>query len=105
MIPDTKNIFKHEEKEKAFKKRYGKDVNISISYHTHNGKFESMNDIRAIRMMFTFKNNEYYLTEYFKEADTDYVLFEYTVGSRVIKNKYDRFLDAEVSLVDKIAEV
>ncbi len=97
--PDTKNIFKSDEKEKAFKKRYGKNVKITITYEMDG------NLIKEYTLRFqSEKGNHYVITEYLKNDVTDYVLFGYHYNGKVIENKYNRFIDAEIALSDKLAE-
>jgi uncharacterized surface anchored protein len=105
MILDEKDIFKKKEKAEAIRKRYGKEVTINIYYETNNGEMKTMDDLKfQVLDIFSFKNKRYKITEYFKSGLTDYVTLEYNINGRIIKNKFDRFLDAEVSMVDKIAE-
>lgn len=99
-IADAKNIFKSEGREEAFARRYGKNVRITISYEL-DGK-----NIKELTQQFQSPNNKVYaLTEYFKENQTtDYVILSCRRNERNFEYKFDRFLDAEVSLVDIMAE-
>lgn len=99
-VADSKNIFKSEERQKAFNKRYGKDARITISYEL-NGK-----NLKELTQQFQSANNKVYsLTEYFTENQTtDYCLLCCRRNGKNYEYKFDRFLDAEVSLVDLIAE-
>lgn len=103
--PDTKNVFKSEEKEKAFKKRYGKKVNVSVTYDTKTDKFESMDDLSEYTVRFeSDKGHHYAITEYLVNGDTDYVIFSYIVNNKNYENKFDRYVDAEITLADRISE-
>lgn len=99
-IADTKNIFKSEEREKAFKRRYGKDVKITITYEMNGNK------LKELTMRFQSVNNKVYsLTEYFTDIETtDYCILCSRRDGRNFEYRFDRFLDAEISLVDMIAE-
>lgn len=99
-LPDTKNIFKSEEREKAFKRRYGKDVKITITYEMNGNK------IKELTMRFQSVNNKVYsLTEYFTPVETtEYCLLCCRRNGRNFEYRFDRFLDAEISLVDMISE-
>jgi hypothetical protein len=99
-VSDSKNIFKSEEKEKAFKRRYKQDVRITISYEL-DGK-----NLKEITLQFQdSKNKVYALTEYFKENQTtDYVILSCRRKERNFEYKFDRFLDAEVSMIDIMTE-
>ena len=99
-VSDAKNIFKSEERERAFLLRYGKTVRITISYEL-DGK-----NIKELTQQFQSpKNKVYSLTEYFKaDQTTDYVILSCRRNERNFEYRFDRFLDAEVSLVDIIAE-
>ncbi len=99
-VSDSKNIFKSEEREKAFARRYGKDVRITISYEL-DGK-----NIKELTQQFQdAKNRVYALTEYFTENQTtDYVILSCRRNERNFEYKFDRFLDAEVSMVDIMVE-
>ena len=105
MKPDKDNIFKHEAKEAALFKRYGKRASINIAF-SHNGDtFKTMDDLSVLELTFTSpRGAQYRIVEHFKGGNTDFVLFEYTHGNRQIRNKFCRFLDAEVKLVDCLAE-
>jgi len=98
-IPDIKNAFKHEEKEKAFELRYGKKVKITVTYEMDGPLIKEY----TLRFQ-SEKNNHYVITEYLKNDITDYVLFGYNNNGRVIENKYNRFVDAEIALSDILAE-
>lgn len=99
-IADTKNIFKSEEREKAFKRRYGKDVKITITYEMNGNK------LKELTMRFQSVNNKVYsLTEYFTDIETtDHCILCCRRDGRNFEYRFDRFLDAEISLVDMIAE-
>jgi len=99
-LPDSKNIFKNEDKEKAIKKRYGRAVKITVTYDMEGNK------LKEITLRFqSEKNKVYSLTEYFKEDQTtDYCLLCCKRNDRAFEYRFDRFLDAEVSMIDMIAE-
>lgn len=99
-IPDSKNIFKSEYRESALKKRYGKDVKITISYEMDGNK------IKELTQRYQSANNKVYsITEYFTPVETtDYCILSCRRNGRNFEYKYDRFLDAEISLIDMIAE-
>lgn len=99
-LPDTKNIFKSEEREKAFKKRYGKDIKVTITYEMNGNKLKEL----TIRFQ-SVKNKVYSLTEYFTDIETtDYCILCCRRNGRNFEYRFDRFLDAEISLVDMISE-
>lgn len=99
-VADSKNIFKSEEREKAFNKRYGKNVRITISY-----ELDGRNIKELTQQFQSEKNIVYSLTEYFTENQTtDYCLLCCRRNGKNYEYKFDRFLDAEVSLVDIMAE-
>lgn len=99
-VSDSKNIFKSEAKENAFRLRYGKNIKITISYEL-NGK-----KIKEMTLRFQSEQNKVYsLTEYFTEQETtDYVILACRRQSRNFEYKFDRYLDAEVSLADMLSE-
>ena len=89
-----------EAKEKAFKKRYNRDVKIFMT----SGVTESGQKWYSLYFN-SKKGTEYVMTEFFtKDLDTDYVTLSYKCGDRSIINKFSRFLDGEISVVDKISE-
>jgi len=99
-IADAKNIFKHKDKEKAFKKRYGKDVLIVHSY-----ELEPDNTIREYTVQFQSpKRNHYSITELMEDGATVYVLLSYKKDNRNHTFKYKRYIDAEVHLADELAK-
>jgi len=99
-IADAKNIFKSEAKEAAIKLRYGKDVKITITYEM-NGK-----QLKELTLRYQSANNKVYsITEYFNDVETtEYCILCCRRNGRNFEYKFDRFLDAEVSLIDLIAE-
>lgn len=100
-IPDAKNIFKRESKELAILSRYGKKVNITVSYEMN------LNKLKELTQQFQSANNKVYsITEYFKEdgESTDYCILACRREGRNFEYRFDRFLDAEVSMIDMIAE-
>lgn len=99
-LPDTKNVFKSEYREKALKLRYGKDVKISITYEMNGNK------IKELTQRYQSPNNKVYaITEYFTDVETtDHCVLSCRREGRNFEYRFDRFLDAEVSLIDMIAE-
>lgn len=99
-LPDTKDIFKSKEREKALKRRYGKEVLITITYDM-NGK-----KIKELTQRYQSPNNKVYaITEYFTDVETtDHCILSCRREGRNFEYRFDRFLDAEVSLIDMIAE-
>lgn len=82
--------------EDAIKKRYGKTVAIT-------GKFETNEDksIRWVALDFvSSKGIKYQLTEHLEGGLTKSVTFLSPSG----ENAFTRYLDAEIALIDKIAE-
>ena len=93
----AKNINRNSEeaREQAFEKRYGKKVRIKAEY-TLDGK-----QLKDYTLLYTSpKNKSYRIKEYLKNDITDYVIF----SKQDRQWKFDRFLDAEISLVDCIAD-
>lgn len=104
--PDVKNIFKHEEKEKAFKKRYGKDVNITVTYESKDGiDVRSFDDLVEYTMKFeTPLRGHYAITEIMDKGQTKEILFSYRKNGKNYINLYKRYIDAEITLVDFMSE-
>lgn len=99
-IPDTKDIFKSKFREDAIRKRYGKDTKITITYDMNGKKLKELTQRYQSQ-----KNKVYAITEYFTETETtDYCILSCRRSGKNYEYKYDRFLDAEVSLIDMIAE-
>lgn len=99
-IADSKNVFKREERQKALKKRYGKNVLITVTFEMNGNK------IKELTQRYQSENNKVYsITEYFTDVETtDYCVLSCRRNGRNFEYKFDRFLDAEVSLIDMIAE-
>ena len=88
-----------EGKEKAYKKRYNRDVKIYMT----RGITEAGQKWYSLYFN-SKKGTEYVMTEFFtKDLDTDYVTLSYKHGDRVITNRFSRCLDGEISIVDKIS--
>lgn len=104
--PDSRNIFKHEEKEKAFFKRYGKKVLITVTYEGLEGqKLDSFDHLKEYTLRFQSpKNNHYAITEYLKNGDTEQVILSYRKNGRNIENSFKRHIDAEVTLADLLGD-
>lgn len=99
-VPDSKDIFKSKEREKAIKKRYGKDVLITITYELDGKKIKELTQRYQ-----SPKNRVYAITEYFTDAQTtDHCILSCRRNGKNYEYKFDRFLDAEISLIDMIAE-
>ena len=104
-LVDDKDIFKSREKEKMFNKRYGKQVNITVSYDINTSEFKSMDDLKEYTLKFrTLKGKEYTLTEILDKGATKKVVLKYNNQGKEIKSIFLRFIDAEVTLADYIAE-
>lgn len=103
--PDVKNVFKHEEKEKAFKKRYGKDVSIIVTYDHPDSELKSFDFLSEYTLRFeTPKGGHYAVTEYLDHGATRDVILSYRKNGRNFENHFNRFVDAEVTLADLISE-
>lgn len=103
-IKDINDIWKAKEREKAFMKRYGKDIRISVSYDINTDKFTSMDDVSECTMKFESKDKQYSITEFLKNGATEKVILCYTHEGKVRENIFRRYIDAEITLVDKISE-
>lgn len=99
-VADAKNIFKSDEKEKAIMRRYGKNLKITITYEM-DGKL-----LKELTIRYQSDNNKVYsITEYFTPTQTtDYCILCCRRAGRNYEYKYDRFLDAEVTMIDIISE-
>ncbi|KYK25695.1 hypothetical protein AYK26_07705 [Euryarchaeota archaeon SM23-78] len=87
-------------KEKAYKKRYNRDVKIFIL----NGKTEQGQHYYTLYFN-TPKGTEMTLTEFYKpDFTTDYVDLSYNYKDRNIINRFKRFIDAEITLADLVSE-
>lgn len=104
--PDSKNVFKHEEKEIAFKKRYGKDVSITVTYEGKDGSdIKSFDDLIEYTIRFETSSREHYaITEIMDNGQTKEILFSYRKNGKNYINSYKRYIDAEITLVDFISE-
>lgn len=104
--PDAKNVFKAEEKEKSFKKRYGRDVKITVTYEGKDGSvLKSFDDLKEYTLRFqSAKNAHYAITEYLVNGGTDKVILSYVRNGRLIENSFNRPIDAEITLVDLIGD-
>jgi len=82
--------------EDAIKKRYGKTVTI-----TGKREVNADNSLRWVSLdVVSSKNRNYQLTEHLEGGLTKSVTLLHPAG----ENTYTRYLDAEISMVDKIAE-
>ncbi len=99
-VSDSKNIFNSQEKEKAMKLRYGRDLKITITYEM-DGKL-----LKELTIRYQSANNKVYsITEYFTPTQTtDYCILCCRRNEKNYEYRYDRFLDAEVTMIDIIAE-
>lgn len=104
--PDSKNVFKHEEKEIAFKKRYGKAVSITVTYEGKDGSdIKSFDDLIEYTIRFETSSREHYaITEIMDNGQTKEILFSYRKNGKNYINSYKRYIDAEITLVDFISE-
>lgn len=103
-IKDVKDIWNAKERQKAFMKRYGKDVRISVSFDINTEKFTSMDDVSECTMRFESKDKQYSITEFLKNGDTEKVILCYMHEGKLRENQFKRYIDAEVTLADKISE-
>jgi hypothetical protein len=101
LIPDARNILKSEYKEEAFLRRYGKKVKLVCSYEL-NPDGRTFKEVTCV--FETEKRQHYSLTEYLANDVTDYVLLCYRRNGRNIENKFNRYIDAEITLADLISE-
>lgn len=100
-LPDQKDIFKREDKEKAFYDRYGKRVRCIVTYDLN----DDGRTLKEYTIIFeSQKQRHYSLTEYLQNDVTDYVLLCYRKNGRNFESKFTRFIDAEVTLADLIAQ-
>ena len=99
-IADSKNVFKSEGREAAILRRYGKRVRITITYDMNGNK------LKELTQRYQDDNNKVYsITEYFTEnEDTDYCVLSCRRNEKNFEYRFNRFLDAEVTLIDMIAE-
>jgi hypothetical protein len=99
-VANSKPIVNCLSKEQGFKARYGKDVLITGTYELNaNGTYKEV----TLRIQ-SAKGKHYVITEYFQNNDTDYVLLCYQHEYRNIETRFDRYLDAEVTIADLISE-
>lgn len=99
-VADSKEIVSCDAQEKAIKKRYGKEVKITGTYEMNPDATYKEVTLRVQSP----KNNHYVITEHFRGNNTDYVMLYRNIGDKTVVNKFDRYLDAEVTLADLIAE-
>lgn len=81
-------------REKAFLKRYGKAVECDVEYNMDG------DNIKDYTVTLKSPKNTFMITEFMKDGLTDYVFLSY----KDKQWKYTRFLDAEISVADKISE-
>lgn len=83
----------------AIKLRYGKTVQCSGTYELNpDGTFkETTLNIESS------KGKHYSITEYFVNNNTDYVITAKTINERYMEHRFDRYLDAEIQIIDLIA--
>jgi hypothetical protein len=99
-VANSKPIVNCLTKEQAFKARYGKDIHITGTYELNSdGTYKEV----TLRIQ-SAKGNNYVITEYFLNNDTDYVLLCRQHENRNIETRFGRYLDAEVTIADLIAE-
>ena len=79
-------------REKAFLKRYGKTVEINVDHCV-------VDNILLSYTVLIKGDKDYKITEYLKDGNTDYVDVEF--DNKI--HRYDRYLDAEIMVVDKMA--
>jgi uncharacterized protein (DUF1697 family) len=99
-LKDEKDLFQRNRLETAFKKRYGKPVDIQVTYDLTKDK-----TIKEYTLHFNAeKNNQYFITEYLVDDITDKVFIKYIRGGEIVENVFNRFVDAEITLADLISE-
>lgn len=93
-------MYRDENREKAFKKRYGKNVHVFMTF-----TMNPDSTYKEVTLQFeTPAGRHYSLQEFFKDNGTDYVVLSYIRDKRNLQYRYTRFLDAEVNLADLLAE-
>lgn len=100
-VADGKTFYQAKAKADAFEKRYGKSVlcTATVELYPSGGPKECTLRIQSV------KNHKYVIVEYINEdGNTDRALLCYTAGPRNIETTFNRYLDAEVTLADLIAE-
>lgn len=99
-VANSKPIVNCSSKEQGFKSRYGKDVLITGTYEMNDdGTYKEV----TLRIQ-SPKGKHYVITEYFRNNGTDYVLLCRQHENRNIETRFDRYLDAEVTISDLISE-
>jgi len=98
--PGQVAMFKDEEREKAFFRRYGKKVNVFPTFTMNPDK--TFNEV-TLRFE-SLKGNHYVIQEIFKNNDTEKILLCFTKNNRKYEHVYKRFIDAEITLVDFLAD-
>jgi len=88
-----------EVREQGFEKRYGKKVSL-----TGDSLISDNNELLDYRLTFKTPKGEYTIKEHLKDGLTDFVLLQYKKDDREFNHKYNRFIDAEISVADKISE-
>lgn len=104
--PDSRDLFRHAEKENGFNKRYGKKVRIAVTYEGIEGaELKSFNDLKEYTLRFESQNRHHYaITEVLKDGGTSEVWLSYRKDGRNITSRFNRFVDAEITLADLISE-
>lgn len=99
-IVDKKNIFKREQLSKAFNKRYGKPVDVQVTYDV-----TELGTIKEYTLHFiSQKGDNYFITEHLVDDITDTVSIKYIRDGKIMENVFKRFVDAEITLADLISE-
>lgn len=80
----------------AIQKRYGKTVTITGKYDVNDSGIYNWVTLDIV----SDKGDKYSLTELFKNNATDRVTLIHPTGELV----FNRYLDAEVAMIDKISE-
>lgn len=91
-------------REKSFKDAYGLDTKIHVtSYNDDNWNW----DMVAINFIDTH-DRKYSLIEHFKEGDdnsTKFVILEYSKDDSFKQERFERFIEAELAMVQLMKEV
>jgi len=96
-VYDKDDRFNKEILKESFFKRYGKEVDVQVTYE--------MDGPQIKEYSIEFITNKFYsLTEQLENGLTKKVILAYRKDGRDFKHEFDRYLDAEVTLADKISE-
>ena len=98
--PNKKPMANCRAHEEAILKRYGKVVRIAGTLELNaDGTYkETCLNIESAN------GKHYTITEYFKNNDTDYVVTGKVINGWFLEHIFDRYLDAEIQIIDLISE-